>query len=69
LQVLIFAKILACYARCLLGFWRSDFLSVTIPDPLLAGGEEHLVTIGLSDKQRFIEDLKEQSLQKIQSWK
>jgi uncharacterized DUF497 family protein len=32
----------------------SDFLSITIPDPLHPGGEERMITMGLSDKQRII---------------
>ena len=32
----------------------SDFLSITIPDPLHPDLEERFVTIGLSDKQRLL---------------
>ena len=32
----------------------SDFLSLTIPDPLHSESEERLVTIGYSEKQRLL---------------
>lgn len=32
----------------------SDFLSITIPDPLHPGDEERLVTIGQSDRRRTL---------------
>lgn len=32
----------------------SDFLSITIPDPLHPEAEERFVTIGLSDKKRLL---------------
>ena len=32
----------------------SDFLSLTIPDPLHSEAEERLVTIGYSEKQRLL---------------
>ncbi len=32
----------------------SDFLSITIPDPLHPGDEERLVTIGQSDQRRTL---------------
>ena len=32
----------------------SDFLSLTIPDPLHSQSEERLVTIGYSEKQRLL---------------
>lgn len=32
----------------------SDFLSITIPDPLHPGNEERFVTIGQSDRRRML---------------